>query len=58
MADKTLETWKRIFSYSFSGPMVGKEEGEFLTWDELESSEQVAYQNEEEYNNIVNFCKK
>ena len=48
---------KNMFRYSFQGPMVGKKENEFLTWDELTKNEQICYGNESTYDQVVNWAK-
>lgn len=48
-----LESMAAIFNHSYSGPMVGKEEGEYLTWSELSLPEK-ALLTEELYNEVVN----
>jgi hypothetical protein len=51
-----LESMAAIFKYSYSGPMVGKEEGEYLSWHEL-SCQEKALLTEEMYNAIVTAYK-
>jgi hypothetical protein len=52
-----FETMKRIFRYSFQGPMVGHKENNFMTWEELPTQEQEAYKDKESYKGIVKMFK-
>ena len=51
-----LEAVKTIIRYSFQGPMVGKEENEFLTWNELTAPEKIGM-TPQGYAELVEFCK-
>lgn len=54
---EVFNTLKNIFRYSFQGPMVGKKENEFITWEELGSVEQEAYKDKHSYNIIIELFK-
>jgi len=50
--DSLLESMAAIFNHSYSGPMVGKNEGEYLNWSELSDPEKDLI-SKEKYDSVV-----
>lgn len=53
ISNNLLESMAPIFNHSYSGPMVGKPEGEYLDWSELSDPEKDLI-SKEKYDYIVN----